>query len=54
MENPPSKLTFEHWNEKVTIELPNSDIDVEQYFDMCRQIAKAVGFSESLIKEYFE
>jgi hypothetical protein len=54
MENKPCKLTFQHWDETVSIEKNYSDITVDEFFEMCKQVALAAGFSRKNIKEYFE
>tara|TARA_R110001606_G_C15246380_1_gene636828 strand:- start:714 stop:959 length:246 start_codon:yes stop_codon:yes gene_type:complete len=50
----PSKISFQHWGEKVTIEREDSDIPIEEFHRMCRQLALAAGFAESIVNEYFE
>lgn len=52
--NPPCIISFTSWDEKMSIELDHSDIDMEQFYDLCRRLAGAAGFSPSTIKEYFE
>ena len=54
MNNPSCKMTFTHWGEKVTIKKPNSDITIEEFWEMCKTLAKAAGYHEDHIKEYFD
>jgi hypothetical protein len=54
MNNPPSKMSFEHWGEKITLKKPTSDITMEEFHGMCRALAKAVGYHDDHIKEYFD
>ena len=53
MNNPPSKFSFESWDTKITIQKPNSDITIEEFWETCRQLARGAGFAEKSIKEYF-
>jgi hypothetical protein len=52
--NLPSTMSFEHWGEKVSITKPNSDIAIVDFWEMCKTIARAAGYAESSIKEYFD
>ena len=54
MNNPASKMSFEHWGEKITIKKPTSDITIEEFWEMCKSLAKAAGYHEDQIKEYFD
>lgn len=53
-QNPPCILSYTAWNEKMSIELDHSDIDMEQFYDLCRRLAGSAGFSPKTIEEYFE
>ena len=53
-DNPPCKFSFENWGVKVTIKKPNSDIDIEEFWGACKQLAAAAGFADSAIKKYFD
>jgi hypothetical protein len=52
--NTPSTMSFEHWGTKISITNPHSDIDIEEFFENCLSLAKAAGFSETSIKNYFD
>jgi hypothetical protein len=54
MKNPPCKFSFESWGSKVTIKKPNSDIDIEEFWESCKQLAYAAGFADYNIKKYFD
>jgi len=43
----PTKITGEQWGRKVTIELPNSDTDVNELLDIFKGITIGLGYSES-------
>jgi hypothetical protein len=53
MENTPCKMSFEHWGEKITLKKPNSDIDMEEFWEMCKNLAKAAGYHQDHIDKYF-
>lgn len=53
MENPKSKISFTSWNETVSIEKPNSDLNMEEFYDMCKQLALGAGFDSKTVNEYF-
>lgn len=54
MEDPPSRITFHRWGETVLIEKPYSDITIEEFHDMCMDLAIAAGFSDEDIGEWFD
>jgi len=54
MNNPPCTLKFKHWGETVSIKKPTSDIPMEEFHEMCRALAKAAGYHDDHIKEYFD
>jgi len=47
-------MSFEHWGTKITITNPNSDIDIEEFFENCMSLARAAGFADETIKKYFD
>ena len=49
----PFKVTVEHWDQKISVELNRSDITFDEYIDLLRTVSKAVGWGEDNIKEYF-
>ncbi len=49
-----SKISFQHWGEKVTIKKDRSDLTMGEFYKMCRQLALSSGFAEPLVNEYFE
>ena len=53
MENTPSKMSFEHWGEKITLKKPNSDITIEEFWEMCKSLAKAAGYHQDHVDKYF-
>jgi len=42
----PFKITLEHYDMKIIIEKPYSDIDAEELKEMLRTLCLAAGFSE--------
>ena len=53
MKKVPSKISYKHWDETVTIEKEHSDLDICEFYQMCRNLALAVGYPESTVNEYF-
>jgi len=53
LDTTPSKISFEHWGDKVTIKKSHSDINIEEFWEMCKSLARAAGYDEYNIKEYF-
>jgi hypothetical protein len=53
MQKVPSKISYKHWDETVTIEKDHSDLDMGDFYQMCKQLALAVGYSGSTVSEYF-
>ena len=51
--NPPSKISFTAWGETASIELEGSDLNMEEFYDLCVRLAAAAGFAQNNIKEYF-
>ena len=49
----PFKVTVEHWDQKISVELNRSDISFDEYIDILRAVSKAVGWGDDRIKEYF-
>lgn len=48
-----SKISFQHWDEKVIIKKDHSNITIGEFYQMCRLLALAAGYTESLVNEYF-
>lgn len=46
------KLEATNEHGKYSIELPNA-ITIEHYYEICIDLAKAMGYSEKSIEEYF-
>ena len=51
--NKPFKITVEHWDQKISVELDRSDITFDEYIDLLASLSKAVGWGNDSIKEYF-
>ena len=53
MKQEPFRITLEHWDMKIIIEKPYSDIDAEELKELLRSVCLAAGYSEKLIIEMF-
>jgi len=53
IKNPPFRITVEHWDEKITLELDRSDITFEEYIEMFRRLSNAV-FTTGTVNGFFE
>ncbi len=49
--NQPFRITIEHHNQKVSVEINHSDIDLEELARTLKQVCMAAGWSEELISE---
>jgi len=47
------KITVKHYDEKVSIERENDDIDFTEFMDLVKKVAHAVGYSNETIDKYF-
>lgn len=47
----PFRLSLEHYDEKITIEKPNSDLTSTEIVEMFKSLMLAAGFSESRVNE---
>ena len=53
IDNPPFKISIEHWDAKITIEKNHSDITWDEYVELLRDISKAAGWDGESIDELF-
>ena len=53
MENKACVLRFSHWDSFVSIGKDHSDISLDEYFEMARDVALAAGFLPEQVNEYF-
>ena len=49
----PSKLSFKHYDKKISITFDHSDIDMEQFYESCKHLALAIGFDNTRVNGYF-
>ena len=49
----PSKLSFKHYDKKVSITFDHSDIDMEEFYESCKHLALAIGFDHKTVNVYF-
>ena len=47
------KITVEHYDEKVSIERKNDDIDFTEFMQLVLKVAHAVGYADETINKWF-
>ena len=47
------KITVEHYDEKVSIERENDDLDFTEFMGLVKKVAHGVGYSSETIDEWF-
>ena len=47
------KITVEHYDEKVSIERKDDDINFSEFMELVKKIAHAVGYNNETIDEWF-
>ena len=47
------KITVEHYDEKVSIERENDDIDFSDFMELVRNVARGVGYFDETIDKWF-
>ena len=45
----PFRITIEHYNQKVSVEVDHSDVSVSEVADLLEQALKGAGFAEELV-----
>lgn len=53
MKKEPFRITIEHYDKKITMEVDHSDVTMDDLFTMLRQITLAVGYHPNTVEEYF-
>jgi len=48
------KISVSHYGEKISIKADKPDLTIADYFDLCKQLANALGYSKESVKEYFD
>ena len=48
------KISVSHCGEKISIKAEKPYINIEEYFELCRHMAQALGYANESIKEYFD
>lgn len=51
MENQPFKISIEQYGEKITFEVPNSDITLDKALNLCVKILIAAGYNAEEVLE---
>ena len=52
-EKHPFRITIEQYDEKVSVEIDHSDINIERLVDLLEQALKGAGWSEAQVAEIF-
>ena len=47
------KITVEHYDEKVSIERKNDDIDFTEFMQLVKRVAHGVGYTDETINKWF-
>ena len=47
------KITVEHYDEKVSIERENDDLDFNEFMQLVKKVAHGVGYADGTINEWF-
>ena len=47
------KITVEHYDEKVSIEREDDDIDFTEFMELVRKLAHGVGYASETVEEWF-
>jgi len=53
MKQEPFRITLEHFDTKITVERPYSEITSEELKELLRSVCLAAGYSEKLVIEMF-
>lgn len=53
IENKPFRITIEHWDEKISVEVDHSDLDLNQVSELLQRALIATGFDPESVKELF-
>jgi len=48
------KISVSHYGETMSIKADKPDINIEEYYELCKQMAHALGYGKESIKEYFD
>ena len=47
------KITVKHYDEKVSIERENDDLDFNEFMQLVKKVAHAVGYAAGTVDEWF-
>jgi len=47
------KITVEHYDEKISIERKDDDIDFTEFMQLVKKVAHGIGYSGETIDEWF-
>ncbi len=49
----PFRITIEHYNQKISVEVDHSDLDLMEVTDLLHQVLMGAGFGEEGVSEIF-
>ena len=49
----PFRITIEHYNQKISVEVDHSDLDLTEVTDLLHQVLMGAGFGEESVSEIF-
>lgn len=50
----PYRITLEHYDQKITVEMSNSSVSIDQAMQTFRSVLLAAGYPEKSISEYIK
>ena len=51
MKQKPFRITIEHWDQKVSVEVDHSEVSIEEVFDMLQQVLLGAGWHPDQVKQ---
>ena len=49
----PFRITTEHYNQKISVDVDHSDLDLTEVTDLLHQVLMGAGFGEESVSEIF-
>jgi len=54
MHNEPLKITLEFYNKKISTQVDNSDLTLDELHELWLEIVRGMGYHSNTIKEFYE
>ena len=54
MHNEPLKITLEFYNKKISTQVDNSDLTLDELHELWLEIVRGMGYNSNTIKEFYE